>query len=162
MIRQRASGIAYFSQSYLRAAFSAAPEPPRVVVPLERIKFKYIRSSGPGGQNVNKVATCVEGRLDVRKASWLDDVVRERLMELQKHRITKRGELIVRVQDERTQLRNKTICVQRIQELVDEASVIPKERKHKKVSAETKKRWVEQKRRRSEIKKSRSNSNIQF
>mmetsp|Transcript_28032 Transcript_28032/g.34173 ORF Transcript_28032/g.34173 Transcript_28032/m.34173 type:complete len:185 (+) Transcript_28032:153-707(+) len=103
----------------------------RFHVPEQFIKFKAIRSSGPGGQNVNKVSTCVEARFNIAAATEsaiLPQDARDRLMQQNPNRINKKGELVVQAQEERTQARNKVIAKDRIDHLVAHALVEPKER----------------------------------
>jgi len=100
-----------------------------VHMPSGAVRFKAVRASGPGGQNVNKVATCVEARLNLFESWWLPDDVRERLLQQQESRCTKSGDFIVRVQDERTQHQNKRIAMERIKTAIADALVEPKIRK---------------------------------
>eukprot|EP00514_Thraustochytrium_sp_LLF1b_P003522 CAMPEP_0184507168 /NCGR_PEP_ID=MMETSP0198_2-20121128/102_1 /TAXON_ID=1112570 /ORGANISM="Thraustochytrium sp., Strain LLF1b" /LENGTH=260 /DNA_ID=CAMNT_0026896905 /DNA_START=67 /DNA_END=849 /DNA_ORIENTATION=+ len=102
------------------------PEP--VPVREDLIRFKAVRASGPGGQNVNKVATCVEARFSVYGAKWIPKDVRKRLVDQQAHRITKAGELVVVSQEHRTQHRNRVAAIERLQAMIDQALEKPKER----------------------------------
>ncbi|CAM9610055.1 unnamed protein product, partial [Choristocarpus tenellus] len=86
------------------------------------------RSSGSGGQNVNKLSTKVEIRFSVPDADWLEDDVKERLMEQQSGRVNKNGELVVTSQEHRTQRQNRLTAVQKLTEMVKQAVVPPKER----------------------------------
>eukprot|EP00112_Aurelia_sp_Birch-Aquarium-sp1_P001351 Seg1143.4 transcript_id=Seg1143.4/GoldUCD/mRNA.D3Y31 product="Peptidyl-tRNA hydrolase ICT1 mitochondrial" protein_id=Seg1143.4/GoldUCD/D3Y31 len=89
------------------------------------IKVKFIRSSGPGGQNVNKLNTKAEVRLDITRADWLPTEVREKLMEQEKNRINKNGELIVTSESFRSQSRNLQDAINKIQQLISTASYVP-------------------------------------
>jgi len=99
-----------------------------VVLPLDRISFAYARSSGPGGQNVNKLNTKAEARFHVESADWLEPDVRRRLADYQSNKVSKDGELIVSSQEFRTQSRNREDCIDKLREMVAEAQVEPKER----------------------------------
>lgn len=105
-------------------ALSAAPA--RILVPRAKMQITHSRSSGPGGQNVNKVNTKVELRFNVREAEWLVDEVRARLEEAQKNRINKEGELIVSASESRSQASNFQSALDKIQAMVDDACIPPK------------------------------------
>lgn len=100
----------------------------RVQVPREAVAVTFARSSGAGGQHVNKVSTKASMRVDVSEASawWLPTDVRRRLVEQQRGAITKTGELVLSCDDTRSQARNLTIGLERLQKLVDDACVVPK------------------------------------
>jgi len=99
-----------------------------IVVPMDRIEFSFARSSGPGGQNVNKVNTKAEIRFHVQSADWLPSAVRERLQQYQSNKISKEGELIITSQEHRTQAKNKDDCVDKLKEMLAEAFMEPKDR----------------------------------
>jgi protein subunit release factor B len=105
-------------------AFAAGPL--RIMVPRAKMQITHSRSSGPGGQNVNKVNTKVELRFNVRDADWLPDEVRTRLEEAQKNRINKEGELIVFASESRSQASNFQSALDKIQAMVDDACIPPK------------------------------------
>ena len=131
-------------------------QPPPQQIPDGAVKFKYVRSSGPGGQNVNKVSTACEARFLVADAEWLPPEVRLRLAELEKHRLTSEGELVVFAQEERTQARNRARCEERILDMVKEAWEPPKPRVIDESPTELDKaRWRAEKRDRSKIKQLR-------
>ena len=97
-------------------------------VPENAVDVSYARSSGPGGQNVNKVATKVILRLALRDtAPWLPDDVSARLREQQRWRITKADELVLQCDEERTQRQNQKLAFERLQGLIDQAAFVPKE-----------------------------------
>lgn len=130
--------------------------PQSVDVPQGAIRFKAVRSSGPGGQAVNKQSTCVEARVNLYEAYWLPNDARERLMENEKNRINKDGDLFVVVQQERTQEANKRIAQKRMQEILDASLIEPKERDMWTGLADvTKEKRKEGKRFRSKIKQAR-------
>jgi protein subunit release factor B len=123
------------------------------------LTFKAVRSSGPGGQNVNKVATCVEIRFTVLEAEWMPLEVRERMAEQQRNRINKSGELVISVQQERTQELNRRLALSMIQEMVDAATVEPKVRDMwTGIGDEGKLKRREEKRHRTQVKAARRSS----
>jgi peptidyl-tRNA hydrolase ICT1 len=121
-----------------------------------RIDFSYARSSGPGGQNVNKLNTKAVIRFHVMSAEWIPLEARTRLAAYQATRVSKEGELIISAQDHRTQSKNKDACIQKLKEMIAEALITPKEREMWiGLSEKTKKERIEYKKRRSEIKQNR-------
>jgi ribosome-associated protein len=100
-----------------------------ILIPDAEIKFSFIRSPGPGGQNVNKVATGVVLRFNVIQSPSLTDDVRARLLTLLGSKITSQGELIIKATRHRTQERNKQDALERLQTLLAAAAIRPKKRK---------------------------------
>ncbi|XP_029933964.1 large ribosomal subunit protein mL62 [Myripristis murdjan] len=96
-------------------------------IPLERLTVSYSRSSGPGGQHVNKVSTKAEVRFHVQTADWIPQDVRQKVLEKNKTRINKAGELLVTSELSRSQQRNLSDCVQKISAIIAEASEKPYE-----------------------------------
>ena len=115
----------------------------------------FIRGSGPGGQNVNKVATAVQLRFDARRSRSLPDQVAIRLMKLAGSRLTTDGVIVITAQRFRTQERNREDALQRLVDLIRQATEVPKPRRQTRPTLASKQRRLETKSRRSEIKKGR-------
>jgi len=128
-------------------------QPPRV--PDSELVESFIRASGPGGQNVNKVATAVELRFDVRHSPSLPEAVRQRLMRLAGSRLTREGVLVIRAERHRTQERNRADARARLDELVAQAAVEPRKRFKTRPTRASKERRLESKARRGNVKRHR-------
>lgn len=95
----------------------------------DELQLSFIRASGPGGQNVNKVATAVQLRFDVAHSPSLSDEIRTRLIHLAGNRMTGQGELIIKASRHRTQERNKQDAITQLKSLIIRATIRPKTRK---------------------------------
>src|SRR5437660_1555675 len=124
-------------------------------IPEDEFHFTFVRSGGPGGQNVNKVASKAVLRWDVTQSPSLPDHVKHRLRALQRKRFTVDGELILSSQRTRDQDRNKQDCLDKLTEMVREAATLPKARRATRPSRASRTRRLEAKRRRGATKAGR-------
>ena len=127
-------------------------------IPDEEFQWTYVRSGGPGGQNVNKVASKAVLRWDVKGSPSLSDEVKARLCAQQASRITTEGELVLTSQRYRDQERNRQDCLEKLSELVRRAMHRPRTRKKTKPSRGAKEARLREKRHRSNTKSSRRRS----
>ncbi|MDO8491669.1 MAG: alternative ribosome rescue aminoacyl-tRNA hydrolase ArfB [Dehalococcoidia bacterium] len=128
---------------------------PDIAIDEREIHEDFIRSSGPGGQNVNKVATAVQLRFDVARSTSLSDDVRQRLFSLARKRITDDGVLIIEARRHRTQGANRLDAVERLVELIRKAALKPTPRRKTRPTLGSKTRRLESKRRRGQVKQTR-------
>jgi ribosome-associated protein len=129
---------------------------------IEReLQFEYIRASGPGGQNVNKVATAVQLRFDVVNSPSLTTDVKARLVKLAGKRMTDAGVLIIEASRFRTQEKNREDAIERLNELVRKAFEKPKPRHKTKPTRAAKEERLKNKKIRAEIKRTRRNKSFE-
>ncbi|XP_047307347.1 peptidyl-tRNA hydrolase ICT1, mitochondrial [Impatiens glandulifera] len=111
-------------EAELRAASaSGEPAPPKIT--LDHVTVNFARSGGPGGQNVNKVNTKVDMRFNVKNAYWLSERIRDKIIQSEKNRINKDGELVVSSTKTRTQKGNIEDALEKLQAIIDAASYVP-------------------------------------
>jgi ribosome-associated protein len=126
-----------------------------VVVPAAALAMRAVRSSGPGGQNVNKVASRVELRVDLERVTGLSGAARARLAELARRRLDADGRLLVTSQRTRDQHRNLADCRERVRRLIEKALEPPRVRRPTRPTGAARKRRLEAKKRQSERKRAR-------
>ncbi|AEE17554.1 alternative ribosome rescue aminoacyl-tRNA hydrolase ArfB [Treponema brennaborense] len=123
---------------------------------LEQAAFSFSRSGGPGGQNINKLNTKVHASVPLAELRGLSEAERAQVAFRLKNKITQDGCLCVAVQDERVQERNRQIALDRLEQLVVQAAVIPKKRKKTKPSLASRERRLQGKKLRGALKRNRS------
>ena len=128
---------------------------PDILIRETELKLDFIRSSGPGGQNVNKVATAVQLRFDVSRSPSLPEDVRRRLVRIAGKKVSKEGVLLIDARRFRTQERNRQDAVDRLIQWVRRAAEKPKKRIKTKPTLSSRERRLERKRQRSETKRLR-------
>jgi ribosome-associated protein len=126
-----------------------------IAIDDDEISETFVRASGPGGQNVNKLATAVQLRFDVRHSPSLLPDVRARLVRLAGSRLTQDGVLVIMAQRHRTQERNREDARERLFELIRQAAVRPKPRRPTRPTAASRERRIEGKKRRAGVKRLR-------
>jgi len=128
---------------------------PQVIIPGDELQEQFIHASGPGGQNVNKVATAVQLRWDVSASTVLEDGAKARLMRLAGSRMTQDGVLVLDARRNRSQERNREDARDRLAELVRQSLVVPRKRRPTRPTAASRRRRMDTKSRRGETKRLR-------
>ena len=131
-----------------------------IAIDEQELDYTFVHASGPGGQNVNKVATAVQLRFDVAHSPSLPENVRQRLLQQASGQITQDGVLIIDARQYRSQWRNRRDATQRLIDLIRQAAEVPKPRRATKPSRAVKERRLQTKRRRSETKRLRQPPDI--
>ena len=125
---------------------------PAISIDDSEVRMTFVRSSGPGGQNVNKVATAAQLRFDVKGSASLSGAVKARLIRLAGRRVTEEGVLIIDARQHRTQKQNRDEAIERLIALIRRAAPPPKRRRKTRPTAASRKKRLESKRRRSQTK----------
>jgi len=133
---------------------------PGLLLDDRELQIEFVRASGPGGQNVNKVSTAAQLRFDVR-ASAIPQEVKARLIHLAGNSITSEGILLIEARRFRTQEHNREDAIQRFTDLIRKALVEPKKRRKTKPTQSSKEERIQEKKRRGEIKKMRRSQDIE-
>jgi ribosome-associated protein len=123
----------------------------RLEIPSNEVEITAVRSAGAGGQNVNKVSSAIHLRFDIR-ASSLPEVWKERLLNLNDQRITKDGVIVIKAQEHRSQDKNREEALSRLHELVLKGTTVPKKRRPTKPTVASRKRRIEGKVKRGQVK----------
>jgi ribosome-associated protein len=129
---------------------------PNIQLDDDELSERFVRAPGPGGQNVNKVSTAVQLSFDVRRSPSLPPMVRSRLLVLGGSRVDKDGVLTIHAHRHRTRERNRADALERLVELIRQASHIPKARRPSRPSRAAKARRVDAKKQRAKIKRLRA------
>jgi ribosome-associated protein len=128
---------------------------PDITIPDSDLSFAFVRASGPGGQNVNKVSSAVQLRFDLRSSTALSDAVKSRLRMLAGRRLTDDGAILIIARNQRSQEHNRREALERLTDLVRRSLVAPKTRKATKPTRASRERRLEHKVHRQQTKQRR-------
>jgi ribosome-associated protein len=128
---------------------------PEIAIDEHELEERFVRSSGPGGQNVNKVATAVQLRFDPSRSKAISEEVRQRLRDIAGSRMTADGVLVIDARRFRTQAENRQDARDRLAGFIRQAAVRPKRRRKTRPTASSKERRLDTKRQRSDTKRGR-------
>ena len=126
-----------------------------IILNENEVQLDFIRASGPGGQNVNKVSSAVQLRFNVAETTAFNDPIRERLIKIAGKRMTSDGILIIKAQRYRSQEQNRQDAVDRLVEMIQKAIEVPRHRRATRPTAASKKRRLATKHRRGDLKRRR-------
>jgi ribosome-associated protein len=129
---------------------------PGVVIPDNDLSFAFVRASGPGGQNVNKVSSAVQLRFDMRGSTALSDAVKSRLRALAGRRVTDDGAILIIARNQRSQDQNRREALERLADLIERALVVPKTRRATKPTRASRERRLDTKSRQQQTKRRRN------
>jgi ribosome-associated protein len=129
---------------------------PEVTIPDGDLTYAFVRASGPGGQNVNKVSSAVQLRFDMEGSTALSEPVKNRLRVLAGRRLTDDGAILIIARNQRSQEHNRREALERLADLVERALVVPKTRRATKPTRASKERRLEGKTRKQQTKRQRS------
>ena len=152
MTKQSRPNLDCFSTFVPRNDATMIPVTAQINLDEREIEESFVRASGPGGQNVNKLSTAVQLRFNVRSSPSLPNDVRERLERLAGSRLTRDGVMVIIAQCHRTQARNRQDALDRLIELIRRAAVVPVKRRPTKPTMAARERRIESKKRRARTK----------
>lgn len=131
-----------------------------IVIPMNEIEESAVRSQGAGGQNVNKVATAIQLRFDIHASDSLPENVVDRLLARSDQRITSDGVIVIKAQRHRTQRANREDALERLAELIREATIVEKPRVKTRPGRKAKEKRLQEKRNRASVKQKRSRPDL--
>jgi len=134
---------------------------PSIQIDENELQFDYIRASGPGGQNVNKVATAVQLRFDIANSPSITSDIKGRLIRLAGNRVNADDVLLIEAKRFRTQEANREDATQRFVDLIQKSLVPPKPRKKTKPTTASKEKRLKEKKRKGDVKKSRQDKTFE-
>src|SRR4051794_12495970 len=155
MPRPLADDVPLYHHAARRPRPMLIPIAPGIAFDPRELEESFVRASGPGGQNVNKVSSAVQVRLDLRRPGSLPEGLRQRAEALGGHRVTGDGVLVINAQRFRSQDRNRQDALERVLALLRQAAVRPVVRRQTKPTASSRRRRVEAKTQRGEVKRLR-------